>query len=168
VQKALLYLYSRQHNTSFWLPLWFGNPAAKGQTNPIYGTARVLLSLVGFSGPEASLVQKMLQAGEGWFLSAQKQDGSWSADGICESSVEETALAVGALATLRCCRGAIHNPPALEEAVKKGIVWLTEQKYTSDKSASIGLYFARLWYYERMYKLIFSVGALRLVRDFLR
>jgi hypothetical protein len=60
----------------------------------------------------------------------------------------------GAQAALRCCREAI-NPPALEDA-KKGVAWLTE-KNTPEKSSLTGLYFARLWYYERLYKSIFSV-----------
>jgi squalene-hopene/tetraprenyl-beta-curcumene cyclase len=159
VQKALLYLRSAQTKSGGWLPLWFGNPAAKGQTNPIYGTARVIMSLAGM---EEYKIEELIQPAVDYLIKMQKQDGSWSADGVCESSAEETALAVGALAALQCrYEGAILNPPALEEAVKKGVAWLTEQRNTSDKSSPIGLYFARLWYYEQRYKIIFSISALR-------
>jgi squalene-hopene/tetraprenyl-beta-curcumene cyclase len=164
VKKALLYLYSRQHKAGFWLPLWFGNPAARGQTNPIYGTARVLLSLIKFSGPEALLVQKMLQAGADWFLSTQKQDGSWSADGVCESSIEETALAVGALAALGLTYKELPASSVLKQCVENGILWLT--RYEGNKSCAIGLYFAKLWYYESLYKSIFRFLAFRHIQGY--
>lgn len=157
VKKALSYLYSRQHNAGFWLPLWFGNPNAKGQVNPVYGTARVVLSLAGM---DECKTEKMIQLAVDYLVKMQKQDGSWSADGICESSVEETALAVGALAALRCCRGAILNPPALEEAVERAMMWIVGHENAENKSAPIGLYFARLWYYEQNYRFIFMVLAI--------
>jgi squalene-hopene/tetraprenyl-beta-curcumene cyclase len=154
VQRALRYLRSAQTNSGGWLPLWFGNPAAKGQANPVYGTARVVLLLAGM---DEYKIEELIQPAVDYLVKMQKQDGSWSADGVCGSSAEETALAVGALTASRCCRGVILNPPAQEEAIKKGVAWLVNCRDVPCKPVPIGLYFAKLWYYERLYKLIFSV-----------
>jgi len=168
VQKAVSYLRSQQTKEGYWLPLWFGNPAAKGRTNPIYGTARVVSSLSGFPEACEPWVQTMLQSAIDWFLAIQKEDGSWSADRVCESSVEETTLALQAVITAKPGKKEIGYQPALKRAVEKGMAWLAEHKNTPDKSAPIGLYFARLWYYERLYKVIFSVSAFRLTISFLQ
>jgi squalene-hopene/tetraprenyl-beta-curcumene cyclase len=50
----------------------------------------------------------------------------------------------------------------IESAVSRGAVWLMEriEKGSWIEAAPIGFYFARLWYYERLYPLIFTVGAL--------
>jgi squalene-hopene/tetraprenyl-beta-curcumene cyclase len=55
---------------------------------------------------------------------------------------------------------------AIEEAVAGGVAWLIEktQHGKSTPPAPIGLYFARLWYFERLYPLIFALAALRAVR----
>ena len=73
-------------------------------------------------------------------------------------NVEETALAVDALASW----AAIERAPELADAARRGaarLVELTEQ-CTRFPAAPIGLYFAKLWYYERLYPLIFTVSAL--------
>jgi squalene-hopene/tetraprenyl-beta-curcumene cyclase len=47
-------------------------------------------------------------------------------------------------------------------ALARGTNWLVEQveSGTWKNPAPIGFYFARLWYYERLYPMIFTVGAL--------
>jgi hypothetical protein len=55
---------------------------------------------------------------------------------------------------------------ALRHAVTRGAAWLmarTEEGTSFDPSP-IGLYFARLWYFERLYPIIFTVAALERVR----
>jgi squalene-hopene/tetraprenyl-beta-curcumene cyclase len=71
------------------------------------------------------------------------------------SSVEETAVAVEAL--LAAETGLV--PPAV---TTRGIDWLIRAVETGGhrEPAPIGLYFARLWYYERLYPLVFLVSAL--------
>ena len=48
-----------------------------------------------------------------------------------------------------------------------GLGWLLE-KIASDewrRPSPIGFYFAKLWYYERLYPIIFTVAALRGAKD---
>ena len=49
------------------------------------------------------------------------------------------------------------------ESVTRGVHWLLEntQNGTTFPSAPIGLYFARLWYYEKLYPIIWTLGALQ-------
>jgi hypothetical protein len=87
-----------------------------------------------------------------------------------ESSVEETALAVEAL--LAACptfdpRNATEGVPY--SAVEKGLNWLIDRVEQGQhrQPAPIGFYFAKLWYYERLYPLTFTVAALgRACRQF--
>ena len=76
------------------------------------------------------------------------------------SSVEETALAIEGL------YAALENQPGLrtetEPAIRRGIKWLIERiaAGTWREPAPIGFYFAKLWYFERLYPVIFTVAAL--------
>jgi squalene-hopene/tetraprenyl-beta-curcumene cyclase len=77
--------------------------------------------------------------------------------------VEETAIALEAL--LAC-----PGDPALQPAVSAGLRWLLSAVPAGRhrKTAPIGFYFAKLWYYERLYPLIFTVAALgQAVRRFM-
>ena len=73
------------------------------------------------------------------------------------SSVEETALAIEIL-----CADPASHPAAL-----RGLTWLMErvEDGTWREPAPIGFYFAKLWYFERLYPLIFTVAALRAARS---
>jgi squalene-hopene/tetraprenyl-beta-curcumene cyclase len=75
-----------------------------------------------------------------------------------QSSVEETALAVEALLAEGGGRKAEGGKTALED----GIHWLLEAIAAGRhrEPAPIGLYFAKLWYYEKVYPLAFAVAAL--------
>ena len=50
----------------------------------------------------------------------------------------------------------------IEVAVQQGTEWLVGKVETGEwkRPSPLGFYFARLWYYERLYPLIFTVGAL--------
>jgi squalene-hopene/tetraprenyl-beta-curcumene cyclase len=97
-----------------------------------------------------------------WLKGNQNGDGGWGGDGKT-SSVEETALAVEALlaAEQALPRAAIDNP--YQAAAHKGLTWLLEAVETNNagRCSPIGFYFAKLWYYERLYPTIFAVSALR-------
>ena len=151
IARGLRYLKRTQRPDGAWAPLWFGNQHAPGQQNPVYGTSRVLLAcceLGRATDPEAA-------RGRDFLLYAQNADGAWGGDRGVAGSVEETALAIEALAAwpeeersrAACRRGAL----ALAEMVENGGL---------DRPAPIGLYFARLWYAERLYPVIWTVGAL--------
>ena len=158
------YLSVSQREDGAWAPLWFGNQAAPREENPTYGTARVVLALNRLAGDEDVAVGDMRRRGLHWLLAAQNPDGGWGGAGGVDSSIEETALAVQALADAL----AVASPArglagtSVEAAVCKGASWLvSETRGGRDfKPSPIGLYFSKLWYCERQYPVIFSVAAL--------
>ena len=151
VSCGFAYLRRVQRSDGAWTPLWFGNQHAAHQENPVYGTARVLAMFRDTGNmhvPEA-------RRGMEYLLSAQNQDGSWSGDRDGPGSVEETALAVEALAAWHESRAAVH-------ACLRGADRLCDEAERGgfEHPAPIGLYFACLWYAERLYPRIWAVGAL--------
>jgi squalene-hopene/tetraprenyl-beta-curcumene cyclase len=48
------------------------------------------------------------------------------------------------------------------QAAERGLTWLIEavESERFRQASPIGLYFARLWYYEKLYPLIFTLAAL--------
>ena len=163
-RRGVDYLAGSQREDGAWVPLWFGNQSAPGQENPTYGTARVVLALNRLVRDGDVPVEGMRGRGIHWLLAAQNADGGWGGAGGVDSTVEETALAVQALAdALEAAlptRGLTGT--SVEAAVCKGADWLiSETRGGSDfKPSPIGLYFSKLWYYERQYPVIFTVAAL--------
>ena len=158
--KAIIYLEKQQHKTGFWLPLWFGSQHTADHTNPVYGTARVTAylneTLKTQFGKEYEVILKlMIERGCSYLVSVQNRDGSWGGAKNIPGSIEETSLAVTALA---------RN--GFQEECASGINWLTE-KTKSDGlvSAPIGLYFASLWYDEEMYPLTAFLECLSAIND---
>ncbi|QDT16242.1 prenyltransferase/squalene oxidase repeat-containing protein [Alienimonas californiensis] len=147
------YLRTTQRPDGSWLPLWFGNQHAPDDENPVYGTARVLAAFAdcGLTDDPACV------AGREFLLSVQNADGGWGGARDCPSSVEETALASEILLRLVPDR---PEPWA-------GVRWLLERvedgRWTVP--SPIGFYFAKLWYHERLYPVIFTVQALRTARS---
>jgi squalene-hopene/tetraprenyl-beta-curcumene cyclase len=109
----------------------------------------------------------MLSRGVQWLLTAQKSDGSWGAPGKGSASVEETALAIEALAAIVESGTAACRPSQStgRDAAMKGANWLIEKIENGEwqQPSPIGFYFAKLWYYERLYPMIFAVAALERV-----
>ncbi len=158
--KAVRYLLAIQNDSGAWTPLWFGNQHAPQQLNPTYGTSRVLRAPLDM-GLDEKTAQSWLAArlrGLNWLLSSQNDDGGWGGDVSTPSSIEETALAVEALA----CVIKESNDDGLRPAIERGCAWLIKrtESGTVFEPAPIGLYFANLWYTERLYPLIFTVSAL--------
>ena len=77
-----------------------------------------------------------------------------------KSSVEETALAVEALLAAASPQSPAPSPSS--EALRRGLSWLIDRVERGEhrQPAPIGFYFAKLWYYERLYPLTFTVAAL--------
>ncbi|NLF38870.1 squalene--hopene cyclase, partial [bacterium] len=149
-RSALAYLARTQQQDGSWLPLWFGNEHAPRHGNPVYGTAQVVLAL---EEPDACASSPMLAAGRAFLLRVQNTDGGWGGAAGCSSSIEETSLALCALASSGECGESLH----------KGAQWLVQHCTTAAPlpAAPVGLYFASLWYYEELYPLIFATRALR-------
>jgi squalene-hopene/tetraprenyl-beta-curcumene cyclase len=160
--RAVSFLAKTQRDDGSWFPLWFGNQHAPNDTNPTYGTTRVVLGLQGLTARHVSLSAPMLEKARQWLLRAQNPDGSWGGFPKGLPSVEETALAVEALTSLPC-------DDETAAAVSAGVGWLMEKIESGEwlRPSPIGFYFAKLWYYERLYPMIFTVGALARARDYL-
>ncbi|NLS95219.1 MAG: squalene--hopene cyclase [Planctomycetaceae bacterium] len=160
IRRGFTFLDKQQRTDGSWVPLWFGNQYRADEENPVYGTARVLLAYRDLD----RLGTKAVSKGLDFLVGEQRDDGGWGAAPSGEvSSVEETAVAVEALLA----------SPAVESAqtvIQKGLEWLVqavEQDRYRD-STPIGFYFARLWYYEKLYPLIFTLSALRRAADIYR
>jgi squalene-hopene/tetraprenyl-beta-curcumene cyclase len=147
--RGFAYLSLHQRSDGSWLPLWFGNQHAPDEINPVYGTARVLAAyrdLNRANDPEA-------KRGVAFLLDVQNSDGGWGGAKATPSTVEETALAVEIL---------IDLAPDSREAVDRGIEYLVRrvEDGTFTDASPIGFYFAKLWYFEKLYPIIFTVAAL--------
>jgi squalene-hopene/tetraprenyl-beta-curcumene cyclase len=147
-EKALGYLSVTQRSDGSWLPLWFGCQHAPDDENPTYGTARVLAAYrdLNMMGSDPA------RRGVAWLLSAQNADGGWGGSHNTPPSIEETALAIEVLV----------DAAPLAAAVERGLAWLIERIEAGGlrEPTPIGFYFAKLWYYEKLYPIIFSVAAL--------
>jgi squalene-hopene/tetraprenyl-beta-curcumene cyclase len=162
IARAVRFLARTQRNDGSWLPLWFGNQNAPNDINPTYGTARVVLGLRELSARHVAPPGRMLEKACQWLVDAQNPDGSLGGFPKGPPSVEETALAIEALASLPCTSETTR-------ALNAGLDWLLE-KIASDewrRPAPIGFYFAKLWYHERLYPMIFTVAALGRTREYL-
>jgi squalene-hopene/tetraprenyl-beta-curcumene cyclase len=154
VQEGLAYLARQQRPDGSWLPLWFGNQHAPNDENPTYGTARVLAAYRDLAIMDSGPARR----GVAWLLAAQNADGGWGGAAGAPSSVEETALAVEVL---------LDAGPDAAAAVNTGLAWLVQQVETGGlhRPSPIGFYFAKLWYFERLYPIIFTVAALGRARQ---
>lgn len=221
LQKAREFLQRTQQADGSWLPLWFGNQDRTDESNPVYGTSRVLVAGVEF------LPNECVGRGCEYLIASQNVDGGWGggpsvADWLAgelvpegdreyqdrervavASSIEETALAVDALATVLLWRRN-HRPASgvqsghrenwagwcdepspdsaekvqigqsatisgggggksgLVVAIIRGVEFLLDRLDSEQHRVAwpIGFYFAKLWYHERLYPLVFSTTAL--------
>jgi squalene-hopene/tetraprenyl-beta-curcumene cyclase len=152
---ALDYLRKTQRADGSWIPLWFGNEHAKDEENPVYGTAMVVGYLSG-TPALAEQCSELIQRGRDYLLSVQKADGGFGGDVNAPATIEETAVVIYALA------GQGRSLPQTQRSVD----WLLQatKDGTYFPCAPIGLYFARLWYHERLYPVLWTAQALRAAR----
>jgi len=154
IQHGLRYLATTQRPDGSWLPLWFGNQWAPNGENPTYGTAQVVNALRHEKLRHLRDTATILEKGRFWLIAAQNADGGWGSNRGIESTIEETALALSTLAGLQN-----------DETINRGARWLIKKTASNDEllPTPIGLYFASLWYDEKLYPIIFTVAALETI-----
>jgi squalene-hopene/tetraprenyl-beta-curcumene cyclase len=158
------YLARTRRADGSWPSLWFGNERAPGEENAVHGTSRVILGLAdsgkAFEPPAAAA---LMASGAAWLIKAQHADGGWGGAPRVPPSYEETALAVEGLAAAALSGRALPgvDPSALRAAVERGAAWLATRTSRAQMppAAPIGFYFAKLWYYEDLYPLVFAAAA---------
>ncbi|HEU4689075.1 MAG TPA: prenyltransferase/squalene oxidase repeat-containing protein [Vicinamibacterales bacterium] len=156
-RRAVKFLVRSQRQDGSWIPLWFGNESAAREDNPTYGTARVIRGLQSSLARDDTDAARCLQRGAAWLLKCQNSDGGWGGDIGAPSSVEETGVALEALGR------AVGAHDANRDALKRGLEWLTAAAKGECGASPVGLYFARLWYFEELYPLIFALGGIAAV-----
>ena len=156
IARSFGFLWKVQHDNGCWIPLWFGNQLTADQKNPVYGTSKVAIYLKdsllcnSIDNQMKKNIGRMLTEAQNYLLKQQNKNGSWGGELDVHGTIEESALAISAL---------IGNDKL---AIQKAFEWLGEEYDKNGlRSNPIGLYFAMLWYDEKMYPLIYYVEALR-------
>ena len=162
IERGFSFLALNQNSDGSWYPLWFGDQDHPQEANPIYGTAKVLVAYRDLGRLDFPAAVR----GRRWLTENQNPDGGWGHRGArrrgsqgdfsgYESGVEETALAVEGLLSAA-------DDASLQTAIGKGLDWLllAVQHNRHQESSPIGFYFAKLWYYERLYPIIFTTSTL--------
>ena len=160
LRRSLRYLMTVQNPDGSWQPLWFGNQHLKDETNPTYGTTHVLLALVELppDAREATAPSVAMKRGCAWLIESQNEDGGWGSGHGSPSSIEETALAIEALVRAESVQGVTLPASLLSRAVK----WLAQatEDGTQFPVSPIGFYFAKLWYHEKLYPIVWTMAAM--------
>ena len=158
VDAALEYLEEEQSPEGAWQPLWFGNEHSPGEMNPIYGTAQVCRGLLGAG---AAVEMPMLAGAIAWLQAQQLENGGWGGSRQAPATLEETSVVLTALARYRSQGGMVSD-----EVLSQGVDWLLQASKDGTRfpAAPIGLYFARLWYHEELYPVVWTLGALKAAR----
>lgn len=153
---AISYLEKQQAADGHWDPLWFGNQLVADKKNPVYGTSKVCTCLIDCLNKQPAdnsykeKIKGMISKAQRYLILQQNNDGSWGGAKDIPGSIEETSLAICALAEKE------------RTACVRGFEWLAEKTENQTFTpAPIGLYFAMLWYDEKMYPLIYYTEAVR-------
>lgn len=158
VRRAVTFLERTQRADGAWVPLWFGNEHAAGDENPTYGTARVMIGLRSSLMRESAAAAACRRRALAWLMAAQNPEGGWGGDRGAPSSIEETGIALAAI----CSCADDGDAAAVAASASRGARWLSDATTRAGDlpAAPIGLYFAKLWYFEELYPVIFAVAGL--------
>ncbi|MFK5923296.1 MAG: prenyltransferase/squalene oxidase repeat-containing protein [Verrucomicrobiota bacterium] len=160
IENAITYLKNTQHKGGCWVPLWFGNQHLSEENNPTYGTSMVLQALTLLDQKQHPELKRMRTDALHWLLKNQNPDGGWGGGSDTPSSIEESALALDAL----CCNLAhFKDREKITLSIQTGTQCLIKltKKGQHFPASPIGFYFAKLWYHEKIYPLVWTVSALK-------
>lgn len=174
--RALAYLRRVQGGDGSWIPLWFGNEHTADENNPVYGTAQVMNHLLE-NGTTSHRAADLLEKAARYLVSMRNPGSSYGGGVDGGVSIEETAVVVAALSrhiahrhisSAREASDAEHfaslraDTQAHLTRLQPTVDWLIQVTVegTQFPPSPIGLYFARLWYHEQLYPVIWTLGAL--------
>ncbi|MCP4454801.1 MAG: hypothetical protein GY809_25350 [Planctomycetes bacterium] len=173
MKRAVTYLKTTQDSQGFWTPLCFGHEQTPDQTNPVYGTSRVITHLAHVPQSFKACMNDELTRASQWLIAVQQPAGPWGGDEAIRASLEESGLAVDALATSLIDHDLLlfdDQTLAIKKAVVKGVLWLAKAtaRGTTFDPSPMGLDSARLWYTEDLYPVTFTLAALKKARLMLK
>lgn len=142
--RILQYLDDAQASDGSFTPLWFGDQLAANKCAPVYGSAVVLEYL---SGAQAST---LIERTKNYLLLQQHRSGGWGSWDSEHDYVIFTARCVQALKPFSDSQSAVLR-------AKKYLQPYIENP-DSVPDEPVGLYFAHLWYHEKLYAPIFLAG----------
>ena len=172
IERGWRYLESQQHEDGTLCRCGSATNIIREHENPVVGTAQVLLTCADLVRLDSELALRAAR----WLMTAQHPNGGWGPprapldysgtdkDGFRAwrandelakyCSIEETALAVSALLPLA------ETSPSFSRAVANGLTWLAGavEQDAHRQGAVIGFSFAKMWYHERLYPLVFADG----------
>ena len=172
-KKGYNYLKDAQRDDGSWLPLWFGNQFNHDDENPVFGTARVLKA---YSVDKEWLFKSETRSAVEFLGAQQNDDGGWGGRRGLASTIEETAITVTSLSHWydSAAQDNIetfashekHLQSLVSSCIQKGLDFLASRMADGNikQVEPIGFYFAKLWYYEKLYPLVFACEALRVGR----
>jgi squalene-hopene/tetraprenyl-beta-curcumene cyclase len=160
---ALAYLERDQASDGSWTPLWFGSQAVPSKKNTLFGTALVAFRLALYAEKSADSATRLgptLEKAVDFILKQRSDDKGWGwspkrIPPFETSSIEETSMAVAALAAVS---QTLSKPLQVEALEAAGIVERAFEKSAPKIPAPtpFGLYFASLWYSEKLYPAVFA------------
>jgi squalene-hopene/tetraprenyl-beta-curcumene cyclase len=158
ISRLIAWMERHQAADGSWMPLWFGDQDAENELSPVYGTATAVEYLTHSSNPAT---RPLIAKGIEYLLSAQNEDGGWGGAKGVRSKVTLTSRALSAVAS-------VENPDM--ESIERGFDYLHEMWQADNfyREEPIGLYFARLWYSEQMYNMVFTLIALKKLRQIIK
>lgn len=152
LEKSMLgierYLKKSQTADGSWTSLWFGDQDCPGGVAPVLGTA-IVLEHLGKWGSERDFCRKAA----GFLISSRNADFAWGGARGVKSKHIITARVISALS----------NYKKFAETLDLSANALLNFK--ESESEAVGLYFAKLWYSEKLYSYIHRLSAFKSLKD---